>query len=726
MVQCVSQVDPEFSEKCYSFLRGSENITECFDVFQDPKDALFDPESWKGLQQNMAWALKPERKRPQKQEQTDFEWTGVSKANATDLMSGKAFEASQFGVTSPEPVDLRVDQRGQTPAKARMFNIQPKPMLAGVPQPVEAAKQLGGRDEPVEVPAPQADVPQPVEAAKQLGGRDEPVEVPAPQADVPQPVEAAKQLGGRDEPVGVPAHQADVSQPVEAAKQLGGRDEPVEVPAPQADVPQPVEAAKQLGGRDEPVEVPAPQADVPQPVEAAEQLGGRDEPVGVPAHQADASQPVETAKQLGGRDEPEPSKTRVKEEQHSPMPSGVQALMRTFNLGERSAVRLQRRRDALRPLLAQSRTPSREDLNLPENILEELSSAESRKPAGTHSELVERTCEQDDEPDEQDDEPDGTEDDADMNVHCLLIRESQWNTCRKLSLIVQTYCLKDLPKLIYLILNSDNGSRSMLVGSCTVTSCSRLKQMDINKLRSHLTDPQHWKTRISEGNFGFIWRLEGVLEGMRSEPIGVRTTLQKFRSRHFMMPRRALTSEWTPKIPAMSLYDTSFFFLRMLKQKDYEQLRNTAKKLDGYRLRIGTTCSGSDIGIIAIKSVLRALNREFQARCSKCGNAKLHKGNNLYNSIYPNIIYNIVLRTFYTYIIYIYIYIFINTIYIKINHFSLYIYMYIHLILLLYIYIQSYVYIYIYTPIYPACITKNKKPSNSIYKIHIFICIYIY
>ena len=595
MVHCVSQVDPEFSEKSYNFLSGSEHITECFEIIKDPKDALFDPESWKELQTNMAWALRPERKRPQKQEQTDVEWTGVSKAKATDLMSGKAFEATQFGVTSPKPVDLRADHRDQTAAKARMFNIQPKPMLAGAPQPVEAAKQLGGRDEPVQVPAHPADAPQPVE-------------VPAPQAGAPQPVEAAKQLGGRDEPLEVPAPQA-------------GAPQPVEVPAPQAGAPQPVEAAKQLGGRDEPLEVPAPQAGAPQPVEAA--------------------------KQLGGSIEPEHSKTCVKEEQHSPMPSGVQALMRTFNLGERSAVRLQRRRDAIRPLLAQSRTPSREDLNLPENILEELSSAESRKQAITHSELVERTCEQDDEPDE-------TEDDEDANVHCLLIRESQWTTCRKLSLILQTYCLKDLPKRIYLILSNDNGSRSMLVGSCTVTSCSRLKAMDINKMKSHLTDPQHWKTRISDGNFAFIWRLEGVLQGMRSEPIGVRTTFQKFRSRHFMMPLRELTADWKPDVPAMSLYDTSFFFLRMLKQKDYEQLRKTAKKLDGYRLRIGTTCSGSDIGIIAIKSVLRALNREFQARCSKCGNIKLHKGNNLYIYIIPYIPTSSI--TFFSYIVYIYIY----------------------------------------------------------------------
>ena len=96
-------------------------------------------------------------------------------------------------------------------------------------------------------------------------------------------------------------------------------------------------------------------------------------------------------------------------------------------------------------------------------------------------------------------------------------------------------------------------------------------------------------------------------------PSQVRLTKQKFRNRHFYMPLSQLKAGITIPPPAeLSLYSTSEFFLRLLSPDQYKLLRKTAFNLHGRKLRVGTTCSGSDIGVTAIKSILKKINREFR------------------------------------------------------------------------------------------------------------------
>ena len=49
----------------------------------------------------------------------------------------------------------------------------------------------------------------------------------------------------------------------------------------------------------------------------------------------------------------------------------------------------------------------------------------------------------------------------------------------------------------------------------------------------------------------------------------------------------------------------------LLSISQYQHLKRVALELDGTDLRIGTTCSGSDICIVAIHGLMEAINAEF-------------------------------------------------------------------------------------------------------------------
>lgn len=121
------------------------------------------------------------------------------------------------------------------------------------------------------------------------------------------------------------------------------------------------------------------------------------------------------------------------------------------------------------------------------------------------------------------------------------------------------------------------------------------------------------KKRLRNGLSCYSWTLDNVTE---VEPTPVRNTKSKIRNRHFKMPIAWLQSGIDIEPPSEpSLYCTSYFFLKLLSKEQYKLLERTARALDGRKLRIGTTCSGCDIGVTAVKSVLKMINREFSVSC---------------------------------------------------------------------------------------------------------------
>ena len=108
----------------------------------------------------------------------------------------------------------------------------------------------------------------------------------------------------------------------------------------------------------------------------------------------------------------------------------------------------------------------------------------------------------------------------------------------------------------------------------------------------------------------YAWHIAQVIEVDR---IKVRFTGNngKHRNRHFLCPMSSLLSGLDIPPPRPSLNSTCSFFMKLLSPKDYQRLQSTALELDGVTVRLGTACSGSDICVVAVQSVLRMLNHEF-------------------------------------------------------------------------------------------------------------------
>lgn len=121
---------------------------------------------------------------------------------------------------------------------------------------------------------------------------------------------------------------------------------------------------------------------------------------------------------------------------------------------------------------------------------------------------------------------------------------------------------------------------------------------------------KHWIDRLKDSKAVFLWKLEDV-ETVPERP--VRLTFQKYRARHFLMSRAQLENGMKIDLPSrLSLHSTSGFFLKLLGARDLQLLGKTATVLNGHKIRIGTTCSGSDIGVTAVKTILLEINRYFR------------------------------------------------------------------------------------------------------------------
>ena len=199
------------------------------------------------------------------------------------------------------------------------------------------------------------------------------------------------------------------------------------------------------------------------------------------------------------------------------------------------------------------------------------------------------------------------------SVKCIMIREGQLNTMKQHCMYAQTYNFKldsKKPNLLTVILSKDNGSSSVIVGTVQLQECTHI--MKILDLPTCLDQLEYWKNKLRDGSSVYIWRLSNL--EFLNDPYPVRLTCQKFRNRHFTMASKSLELGQPSMAPeAMSLFYTSHFFINLLSRKDYNKLKDVAQGLNGCVIRVGTTCSGSDIGITAIKSILKALNRLFQA-----------------------------------------------------------------------------------------------------------------
>ncbi len=81
------------------------------------------------------------------------------------------------------------------------------------------------------------------------------------------------------------------------------------------------------------------------------------------------------------------------------------------------------------------------------------------------------------------------------------------------------------------------------------------------------------------------------------------------------------------QIPSMSLKSTAEFFVNRLSCNDTKKLATVLQKLDGKTIRVGTTCSGTDVIIPVLSCTFETLSRMFnETRFVSliCWNSKSH------------------------------------------------------------------------------------------------------
>ena len=213
-----------------------------------------------------------------------------------------------------------------------------------------------------------------------------------------------------------------------------------------------------------------------------------------------------------------------------------------------------------------------------------------------------------------------TGDDSNPDVFCLMLPES---TVKRLKTSSDPYILKayrlrmELPVRFHVVTAdaSGNCNSCVYVGSVLVDSCQHVAKRKYLRQYTHdKSECEMWTSKMQDGHSIYAWHVAGF-EAV--EPHHVKFLGGKHRNRHFRSSKEQLLSGVNVPLPEPSLYSTAEFFLKLLPEQQYQQLRQTATALDGHDVRIGAACSGSDVVVTALKGLMEAISHH-------CGAPRLH------------------------------------------------------------------------------------------------------
>ena len=124
-----------------------------------------------------------------------------------------------------------------------------------------------------------------------------------------------------------------------------------------------------------------------------------------------------------------------------------------------------------------------------------------------------------------------------------------------------------------------------------------------------------WKNRITQSHKPlYAWRLSMVERF--AVPMSISMSEKHKRNRCFTLQSNQLGSFVERSPPDMCYESTCEWFVNSLCPDDFQRLSDTVRHLHGCRLKVGTTCSGTDIAIPVIKGTMSYLSRRFKASCT--------------------------------------------------------------------------------------------------------------
>jgi len=117
--------------------------------------------------------------------------------------------------------------------------------------------------------------------------------------------------------------------------------------------------------------------------------------------------------------------------------------------------------------------------------------------------------------------------------------------------------------------------------------------------------PPHIRGIVQQGKKLFLWKLDKV------DLFGAAMSIANRRGRHLMVHPMDIKPTNQCHIPSLSLESTADFFVDRLTSREQGMLEATLKGLNGKCIRLGSTCSGTDIIKPVMECTFRALNKRF-------------------------------------------------------------------------------------------------------------------
>jgi len=116
-----------------------------------------------------------------------------------------------------------------------------------------------------------------------------------------------------------------------------------------------------------------------------------------------------------------------------------------------------------------------------------------------------------------------------------------------------------------------------------------------------------WKHRLlKEKKQLYVWKLKGMETFEKPKQV-----IGHEKERCFSTSLQKLTSFHQQPLPEMNLEATTEHFIQMLSEQDKHHLECTMKSLHNCSIRVGTTCSGTDIAVSVVKDTFKALSKHF-------------------------------------------------------------------------------------------------------------------
>ena len=117
-----------------------------------------------------------------------------------------------------------------------------------------------------------------------------------------------------------------------------------------------------------------------------------------------------------------------------------------------------------------------------------------------------------------------------------------------------------------------------------------------------------WKKRIlQEKKPLFLWEMLGI--EVFEKPLTIRGKTKT----GTQIALNRLVSHHEATVPSLDLKETALYFMQRLSEEDLQRLGQTMAHLDQCTVRVGGTCSGTDIAVSVTRATLEAFSKHFNA-----------------------------------------------------------------------------------------------------------------